>query len=284
MKLSFEHLPKNKQTELRKLTSLIRESCEDVEKIILYGSYARGNFKEAKDLQENRKSGHVSDYDILVVTENKRSAREFSSWNEAEKLDLTAPLRIIAIDIEELNENLSNAHYLYSDIEKEGVMLFDAKNHKLSLKKKLKNFEAQRVAQDHFDHWFGKANDFVDSYRFLLKKNKTASASFHLGQIVESCYKAILLVFTNYNPHEHHLKTLGKMAEKFHPDLPKIFTLKTAKDHERFELLEYSYIGGRYDPKYKITKEDLEILANDVVKLLKITEKCCRVRISNFRG
>ena len=30
---------------------------------------------------------------------------------------------------------------------------------------------------------------------------------------------------------------------------------------ERFKLLEYSYIGGRYDPKYKISKEDLEILA-----------------------
>lgn len=284
MKLSLENLPKNKQTELRKLTSLIRQSCEDVEKIILYGSYARGTFKEEKDLKEDRKSGHVSDYDILVVTESLQSALDFASWNETEKLNLTAPLRLLTIDIEDLNENLANAHYLYSDIVKDGIMLYDSKKYKFALKKKLKNFEAQRIAQDHFDHWFDKANDFVESYSFLLKKNKTASAAFHLGQIVESCYKAILLVYTNYNPHEHHLTTLGKMAERFHPDLPKLFAIKTPKDRERFQLLEYSYIGGRYDPKYKISKEDLEILAQDVVKLLNITEKACEAKIMSFRN
>jgi len=284
MKLSFEHLPKHKQTELRKLTSLIRESGEGVEKIILYGSYARGTFKEAKDLKEDRKSGHVSDYDILVVTVSADSARDFDFSVDTEKLNLTAPLRISAIGIDEINENLANAHYLYVDIEREGVMLFDAKRHKLALKKKLKNFEAERIAQEHYNHWFGKANDFVDTYSFLMKKNKTASAAFHLNQIVESCYKTILLVFTNYNPHEHHLKTLGKMAEKFHPDLAKLFAIKTPKDRERFEMLEYAYIGGRYDPKYKVAKEDLEILALDVVKLLNITEKACKVKLLRFRN
>jgi HEPN domain-containing protein/predicted nucleotidyltransferase len=284
MKLSFDHLPKPKQTELRKLTSLIRHSCKDVEKIILYGSYARGTFKEEKDLKEDRKSGHVSDYDILVVTADQNIANDFASWSDVEKLNLTAPLRLLTIGIDELNENLANAHYLYCDIEKEGIMLFDTKKHRLALKKKLKNFEAQRIAQEHFDHWFGKANDFVETYRFLLKKNKTASAAFHLGQIAESCYKAILLFFTNYNPHEHHLKTLGKMAEKFHPDLPKVFAIKTPQDRARFELLEYAYIGGRYDPKYKVAKEDLEILAEDVVQLLKLTEKACEAKIFSFRS
>ena len=208
---------------------------------------------------------------------------EFNSWNDAEKLKLTAPVCIQAIDIEKLNEHLSEAHYLYSDIEKEGVLPFDSKKHKLVLKKKLKLWEQQRIAQNYFDHWFDKANDFVDTYKFLSKKNKTASASFHLHQIAESCYKAILLVFTNYNPNEHHLKTLGQMVAKHHPSLSTLFPQKTPQDQERFKLLEYSYIGGRYDPKYKISKEDLEILAEDVVKLLKITEKICADKILSFR-
>ncbi len=284
MKFSLEHLPKNKQTELRKLTNEILKSCDDVEKVILFGSYARGTFKEEKDLKADRKSGHISDYDILVVTEKLETIPEFKYWNDADKLNLSAAVRIIAIDIDQLNEHLTFGHYLYSDIEKEGVMLFDSKKHKLAIKKKVfKNFEAQRIAQEHYDHWFNRANDFVDTYKLLCQKGKTASASFHLNQIVESCYKAILLVFTNYNPHEHHLRTLGKMVERYHSDLPNLFPQKTPQDRDRFALLEYAYIGGRYDPKHKMCREDLEILAVDVIRLLKITEEICKKKIFSYR-
>ena len=284
MKFSLDHLPKNKQAELRKLTNEIVKSCDDVEKVILFGSYARGTFKEEKDLAVDRKSGHVSDYDILVVTERVETIPEFNHWNNADELNLSAAPRIIAIDIDKLNEHLAFGHYLYSDIEKDGIMLFDAKRHKLAPRKKvLKNFEAQRIAQEHFDHWFDRANDFVDTYKTLIQKNKPASASFHLNKIVESCYKAILLVFTNYNPHEHHLKTLGKMVERYHPDLSTLFSQQTPADRARFDLLEYAYIGGRYDPKHKMTREDLEILATQVVKLLKITEEICWKKIRSYR-
>ena len=284
MKFSLEHLPKNKQTELRKLTNEIIKSCDDVEKVILFGSYARGTFKEEKDLKADRKSGHVSDYDILVVTEKLETVPEFKYWNYADKLNLSAAVRILAIDIDQLNEHLENSHYLYSDIEKEGIMLFDSKKYPLALKKrKLKNFEAQRIAQEHFNHWFDRANDFVDTYKLLVQKGKTASASFHLNQIVESCYKAILLVFTNYNPHEHHLRTLGKLVERYHQDLYTLFPQDAQPDRDRFALLEYGYIGGRYDPRHKMSREDLEILANDVVRLLKITEEICKKKIFSHR-
>ena len=284
MKFSLEHLPKNKQTELRKLTNEIIKSCDDVEKVILFGSYARGSFKEEKDLKADRKSGHVSDYDILVVTEKLETVPEFKYWNYADKLNLSAAVRILAIDIDQLNEHLENSHYLYSDIEKEGITLFDSKKYPLALKKrKLKNFEAQRIAQEHFNHWFDRANDFVDTYKLLVQKGKTASASFHLNQIVESCYKAILLVFTNYNPHEHHLRTLGKLVERYHQDLHTLFPQDAQPDRDRFALLEYAYIGGRYDPRHKMSREDLEILANDVVRLLKITEEICKKKIFSHR-
>lgn len=283
MRHSLEHLPALKQNEIRKVAALIRETCDDVEQIILYGSYARGNFKEAKDLATNRKSGHISDYDILVVTEKWQTIHEFNSWNDADKLNLSAPVRISAINIEKLNAHLEEAHYLYSDIEKEGVMLYDSRKYKLSIKRKLKNFEQQRVSQEYFDHWFDKANDFVETFSLMMKKSRTASASFHMHQIIESCYKCILLVFENKNPNEHHIHTLGQMAEKFHPDLPQLFPKRNQEERARFELLEYAYIGGRYDPKHKISKEDLEILSNSVIKLLKITEEICKKKIASYR-
>ena len=51
------------------------------------------------------------------------------------------------------------------------------------------------------------------------------------------------------------------------------------EEQDRFKLLDYAYIGGRYDPKFKISKEDLEILAKDVEKLLNITKEICENKI-----
>ena len=74
MNNSLKHLPQRKKDELAKIISTIRDNCQTIEKIILFGSYARGDYKEKKDLAENCKSGHVSDYDILVVTKDAITA------------------------------------------------------------------------------------------------------------------------------------------------------------------------------------------------------------------
>lgn len=281
MKKSLKYLPKNKQEELQKIVTAIQENCKDIEKIILFGSYARGNYKEAKDLKQ-RRTGHISDYDILVVTENKKSTDKFASWNGVEKLKLTAPVRVIAHDIESLNINLAEGQYFFTDIKKEGVILFDSKKYKLANKRKLNPKEKQRIAQDHFDEWFDSAKTFFYQYKSALKIKKLKNASFQLHQAVESSYKTILLVFTNYNPNEHFLSILGQRTTKYHPDLKTLFPKKNQKDKDRFKLLDDAYIGGRYDPDFRISKQDLLILADDVKKLLDLTEEICKKKIKNF--
>ena len=46
MKKAFAHLPDNKRNELKRIVSVIHELCDDVEVIILFGSYAGGDYKE----------------------------------------------------------------------------------------------------------------------------------------------------------------------------------------------------------------------------------------------
>lgn len=279
MKKSLKHLPEGKQEELQKIVAAIQKSCKDVEKIILFGSYARGDYKEAKDLKEGRRTGHISDYDVLVVTEKKKSTDKFASWNRTEKLKLTAPVRVIAHDIESLNINLAEGQYFFTDIKKEGITLFDSKKYKLANKRKLKPKEKQRIAQDHFDEWFRSAVDFFAAFELMMSRERYKNAAFQLHQVAESCYKAILLVFTNYNPKEHFLWLLGQKTAKYHPDLKTLFPKKNQKDKDRFKLLDDAYIGGRYDPDFRISKRDLEILAKDVKKLLELTEEICEQKI-----
>ena len=279
MKHSLKHLPQLKQDELKKIVEAILKSCKDVEKIILFGSYARGDYKEKKDLKPQQKTGHISDYDILVVTEKKETTDKFVSWNGAEKLKLSAPVRVIAHDIQSLNISLAEGQYLFTDIKKEGVILYDSKKYKLANKRKLKSEEKQRIAKDYFEHWFDRAQAFLKGYSFYLNEKDYKSSAFNLHQAAEHSYKAILLVFTNYNPQEHYLGILGRTTSKHHSELPNLFPKKTQKEKDRFKLLEYAYIGGRYDPSYRISKEDLEILAKDVKKLLDITEEICEGKI-----
>ena len=165
--------------------------------------------------------------------------------------------------------------------------MFDAGKFELADARELTKEELRKIAQDHFDHWHKKAEFFIEDYESNLKKSskdkmRLGQAAFYLHQTAEACYKTILLVFSNYCPNEHFLTILGYKAEKYSDSLKNIFPEKTAEEEERLRLLEYVYIGGRYDPNYRIKKEDLEILATYVKQLLKITEEICLKKIESF--
>ena len=286
MKKSPIHLSKNKQNELKRIVSVIRDQCNDVEMIILFGSYARGDFKEEVDLKPNRKSGHISDYDILVITKEKSTATNIGLWKAITKdcnnADLSAHTRIIAHDIQDLNIKLAEAQYFYTDVRKEGCFLYNLENFKLARKRKLKPEEEKRIAKDYFDHWLERAESFLRQYQHAMDDDDLKTAAFNLHQAAEHSYKTILLVFTNYNPNEHLLGFLGSMAEKHDSTLKDIFPKETNEEHDRFELLDYAYIGARYDPDYWISREDLEYLSGQVKLLLNLTEKICKAKIESL--
>ncbi len=158
MKTNISFLPKTKQEELTKICSLLQSICNDIEMIVLYGSYARNEYKEKKDLEPNRWSGHVSDYDILVVTGKQKTALDRKLKGEMEnrclEQEFSAKVRTILFDLQELNIRLAEGHYFYSDVKKEGIVLYNEKEHILANERGLTNTEKARRAQDHFNDWY----------------------------------------------------------------------------------------------------------------------------------
>ncbi len=286
MKKTPAHLPDDKQNELKRIVSVVRDRCEDVEMIVLFGSYARGDYKEEADLKPERKSGHKSDYDILVVTGEKKTAIDTGLWQtvakECDNAGLSTHVRIVAHDIQELNIKLAEGQYFYSDVIEEGCLLHDSGRFKLAGKRKLKPEEEKRIAQDYFDHWFERATGFWGYYEFDIQRKQYALAAFQLHQATESAFKTICLVFTHYNPNEHLLGLLCDMAAEHDAALSGIFPKETREERRRFESLDYAYIGARYDPDYRISKEDLEYLSARVKHLLDLTEKICKAKIESF--
>ncbi len=75
MKTTLSHLPKTQTRRILKaLTQIILEKVP-TEMIILFGSYARGDWVE--DYQE--KYEYVSDFDILIVTKDRHTAKQGKS-------------------------------------------------------------------------------------------------------------------------------------------------------------------------------------------------------------
>ncbi|MFA7183467.1 MAG: HEPN domain-containing protein [Victivallales bacterium] len=286
MKKTVAHLPDNKRDELKHIVSTVRDMCGDVEMIILFGSYARGNYKEETDLKPDRRSGHKSDYDILVVTGKKATAVDPGLWRkitgECDSAGLSADVRIITHDIQELNIKLAEGQYFYSDIRKEGCLLYDSGNFKLARKRKLKPEEQKRIALDYFEQWFESASEFFRHFKYAMNDKSYKIAAFNLHQAAEHSYKTILLVFTNYTPSEHLLGLLGRTASKHDSALKNIFPQETREEQRLFDLLEYAYIGARYDPAFRICKEELEYLAGRVKPLLDLTKKICKAKIESF--
>ena len=76
MNTSISHLPEKKQTELTQLTETL-SSFKEVEMVILFGSYARGNWVEDQYVEKDVLFEYRSDYDILVVTTHEDLRRKY---------------------------------------------------------------------------------------------------------------------------------------------------------------------------------------------------------------
>ena len=287
MKNSLEHLPKHKIEELERAVSVIRKMCDDVEMIILFGSHARGTYRDEEDLPSDRKSGEVSDYDILVVCRHNSTAIHHSLWRciseHCNGLSTLMPFRIIVHDIKFVKKRLKEIHFFYSDIVKEGCLLYDSGKYQLNIGKELTPDQKIEVAKEHFEQWFTSANDFYINFENTFNRESYKNAAFQLHQAAEASYKALELVLTNYIPKGHFLGSADRRIREVLPELEVIFPCETEADKERFELFEYAYIGARYDKDFKISKEDLEYLSGRVKLLLKITEKICKEKIENLK-
>jgi predicted nucleotidyltransferase/HEPN domain-containing protein len=285
MQTDLSHLPENKRGELDEIVRLIREETE-AEMINLYGSYARGDWKDEKDLDPERWSGQVSDYDLLVVVAESAQAEDELFWKRLEdkvnSAAFSAHVRPIVHDANEVNMALAEGRYFFRDLREQGRLLYDSGRFQLAEPEELGAEARQRLAKEYFDIWFYRAQQFYKVYEFLSRQDDLRGAAFELNQAAESAYKTILLVYTLYCPHEHLLDVIGRMATAYGPVFDEVFPQHDAQQRHCFTQLDRAYIGSRYQPRFKVSREELDYLAPRVGALLGITERLCREEIARL--
>lgn len=284
MNKDLSHLPQNKRDDLQRIVEIVRNHCPAAAMVILFGSYARGDWRELKDLAPDRKSGHPSDYDLLLLTREEAdcdSGAVLKINSACLEAGFSATARAIHHDIDFMNRKLETGHYFFTDIVTEGRMLYDDGSLELAEKKRLTPAEKLEIVEGDFEHWYQAAHQFFEHHKMDREKQWLKIAAFHLHQAAEAAYKTTLIVFTGYIPDEHYLAILGGRAAKIDPALwEEVFESENQFESEAFIALEYAYIGARYDKRYTIDEPSVAYLAGRVETLLKLTEARCREKIT----
>jgi predicted nucleotidyltransferase len=271
----LSYLPSDKIKDLETITQRIID-LGGAEIIILFGSYARGDYKE----QRGENKGKKSDYDIFVVTSNSENRNKLRSELREIFKDIGVSVQLIVEQISFVNDHLEEMQYFFTDIKREGKILFDSGKYELSNSKELTPIRRREIAEEDFEMWFGTAKKIMDSIRVDYKL-----AAFDLQQVAEMCYTAIEMVFTHYNPYEHNLEVLRNRVLLFDSRVNDTLPSETEEQQELFDYLNFAYIGGRYrsEKEFPVTKEQLNYWHKEVKELFVMTEIICKERIEGLK-
>lgn len=291
MKDSIAYLPKDKQEDLDFLVKEILKRLPQTEFIILYGSYARGNYVRRSVRIEDGgiPTVKISDYDIYVVTSGINSKKAETVLDNVEDVfftgkdfDRDTPVQFINDDIKLLNKYLEEGRYFYTQIKQEGVVLYNSGKYKLARRRKLNFAEIKEQAQEYFDEKFINANEFFDSTEYFSRKEQYKKTSFMLHQACENYYYAIRLTYTLRNNKQHNLSKLSSSVKRYADDLATVFPQDTPEEKRLFTLLKSAYVEARYNPYFVVTKEDVDALVPKVKLLRDITKRICEEKIKEY--
>ena len=285
MKDSIAYLPKDKQEDLNFLVNEILKRLPQAEFIILYGSYARGNYVRRSIRIEDGgiPTVKISDYDIYVITSGINSKKAETVLDNVEDIffagkdfDRDTPVQFINDDIKIVNKYLEEGRYFYTQIKQEGIVLYNSGKYKLARRRKLNYAEIKEQAQEYFDEKLNEANEFLVDTINAFNRGNYKRASFYLHQACENYYYAIRLTYTLRNNKQHNLSKLSSSVRSYSEDLKTVFPQDTLEEKRLFTLLKAAYVDARYNPYFVVTKEDIDQLTPKVELLRDITKRICK--------
>ena len=301
MKADLDHLPEKQQAELARIrTTLLAEFDASIAggtqtwrkhgkilKIILFGSYARNDWVDEPE------NGYLSDFDLLVIVSNEKLTDIADYWYVAEDKILHDPtigrtVNIIVHDLAEVNRAIGRGEYFWTDIVRDGVVLYDLPGHPLAVPKPMTTAEALKSAEAYFS---AKQADIslrlADAATHLERSRESVAVrrwtAFLLHQAVEAAYIAVLLVHTLYFPRSHNIKFLRSLAEDVDKSLVSAWPRETKLERRRFETLKRAYVEARYSDQYDVGEADLALLQQAAQDLSELVNASAERRMGALR-
>lgn len=297
MKTGLDHLPEGKRRELAFVVDAVREGFAfaiarrtmpkvrggSLLKIILFGSYARG------DWVEDPVGRYFSDYDLLVVVDREELTDVPEFWAKTEERlleelasgsNIRTPVSLIYHSLDDVNEKLRLGRYFFIDIVRDGILLFKEPGFPFVEAQPLSPDEALRETQDYYAGWFESAGRRLELAQGALAKGYLKEAAFDFHQATERFYHCLFLVRTLYSPKTHNVNQLRALTEAVEPRLKEVWPRATKFERRCYELLREAYVKARYSRHYRISDEQLAWLSSRVELLQTIVRDVCEARIA----
>jgi predicted nucleotidyltransferase/HEPN domain-containing protein len=301
MRTDLDHLPPAKQRELERVVRLLFEEFEEARalatqewkkkgrilKIILYGSYARGNWVD----EPHTAKGYQSDYDLLIIVNDQRLTDRVHYWARAEEQlnrelaitkTLKTPVNFIVHTLHEVNDGLAHGRFFFMDVARDGIALYQSDDSELAEPKPKTPAQALAMAKEYYEEWFPAAAGMLETARFSQAEGRLKDAAFLMHQATERLYHCVLLVCTFYTPHVHNLGFLRTQAERLDRRLGQVWPKETRKERAMFEKLKDAYVKARYSKHYRISAEELAWLSARVEELGQVVQAICMERIDSL--
>jgi predicted nucleotidyltransferase/HEPN domain-containing protein len=301
MRTDLDHLPAAKQRELERVVQVLFEEFEEARalatqdwkkkgrilKIILYGSYARGNWVD----EPHTAKGYQSDYDLLVIVNDKRLTDRVQYWVKAEERlnrelaitkTLKTPVNFIVHTLHEVNDGLAHGRFFFMDVASDGIAIYQSDDSELAEPKPKTPAQALAMAKEYYEEWYPAANSFYRSFQHSVADGFPKNAAFQLHQAAEQLYHTVLLVCTFYTPHVHNLGFLRTQAERLDRRLAFVWPKDSRKDRAMFEKLKDAYVKARYSKHYRISADELAWLSERVEELGQMVQVICMERIDSL--
>ena len=275
---TIPHLPVIKQRQLCAIVHIIRATA-DVERVILYGSHARG------DWVDDPANGYLSDLDLAVLVASPALAADESLWadcqDRAREVAGDTPVSLIVHTVDEVRQQLARGSSFFRDLITEGVALYDAGDVAITVPA-LTPAMHHALAQEAFPRYSEHAAQLYRSFERNLAHGSLAIAAFELHQVAETILKAVLVVFTAYLPKMHDLDELGRRCTRACPNLGPLLP-QDAPDRKRLAaLLRAAYVDARYSFAFQVSRTDLETLAGYVCAFRMRAEWACRGHLAEL--
>jgi uncharacterized protein len=297
MKFSIDHMPPRKQRELARVVEILHEEFADalgegtaefkkrgrVLKVILFGSYAKGGWVD----EPLTMKGYRSDFDLLIVVNNRKLCDYATFWHKAaDRLirdkAIETPVSFIIHSLREVNTYLKKGQYFFSDIRKEGIVLYELDDEPLAEPEALSPEERLRVAREFLDDRYPTASGFLDTSNYALSRGRFKEAAFLLHQSLEQAYACVLLTLTNYGPPSHNLKFLRSLAEEQDRRLADAFPRDQHRERAWFNTLNEAYVKARDSKHFEISEEALLWLAERTAILVEVVKIVCTEHIERL--
>lgn len=295
MKADLDHLPARQQHELARVRDHLLQEFDAaissggggtqswrrdgrVLKIVLFGSYSRD------DWVDEPASGYLSDFDILVIVSHENLTKIADYWYVAEDKifrdqSIGRIVNIIVHTMGEVNQALSRGEYFWTEIIRDGVVLYELPGFPFATPKPLTADDAFAMAQGYYQEWSSKISDSLAISSFCISSARLKDAAYNLHQAVERAYICAMLVLKLHAPRSHNIKFLRSVSEAADQRLVAAWPRESKLDRRRFELLKRAYVEARYVASYDISVEDLEALKGNVERLRDLVELVCRDRL-----